>query len=55
LDIETKATVVLYYSTKVSFDQIEKSVTSVGYDNEKYKGDGAAYKNLSDCRRYERK
>jgi len=52
---ETKAMVVSYDTVKVSLNQIEKNIALVGYDNEKYKGDDAAYKNLPECCQYERK
>jgi copper chaperone CopZ len=52
---ETKQIHVSYDSTKISLDQIQKNIAAAGYDNEKYKGNDAAYKNLPECCQYERK
>lgn len=52
---ETKMITVSYDSTKINIDQIEKNIASVGYDNEKYKGDDKAYSELAECCQYDRK
>lgn len=52
---ETKIISVSYDSTKINLDAIEKNIASVGYDNIKYKGDAAAYTELPECCKYERK
>jgi len=52
---KTKAMVVSYDTAKISLDQIQKHIASVGYDNEKYKGDDKAYSGLPECCQYERK
>ena len=52
---ETKAMDVSYDTTKISLDQIQKNIASVGYDNEKYKGDDAKYSALPECCQYNRK
>jgi len=52
---DTKMMTVSFDSTKITLDQIEKDVASVGYDNEKYKGDDKAYASLPECCQYERK
>lgn len=52
---ETKMINVSYDTTKISLDQIQKNIASVGYDNEKYKGDDKAYSGLPECCQYERK
>lgn len=52
---ETKVISVSYDTTKISLDQIQKNIASVGYDNEKYKGDDKAYSGLPECCQYERK
>jgi mercuric ion binding protein len=52
---ETKMIEVGYDSTKINLDKIQKSIASVGYDNETYKGDETAYNNLHECCKYERK
>jgi mercuric ion binding protein len=52
---ETKKIVINYDSTKVNMDQIQKSIASVGYDTENYRGNDSAYANLHECCQYERK
>lgn len=52
---ETKMIEVSFDSTKINLDKIQKSIASVGYDNETYKGDETAYNNLHECCKYERK
>ncbi len=52
---ETKIISVSYDTTKISLDQIQKNIASVGYDNEKYKGDDKAYSELPECCQYDRK
>jgi periplasmic mercuric ion binding protein len=52
---ETKMIAVEFDSTKISLDQIQKNIASVGYDNEKYKGDDNAYNQLPGCCQYDRK
>lgn len=52
---ESKMISVSYDAKKISLDQIQKNIASVGYDNEKYKGDDKAYKELPGCCQYDRK
>jgi mercuric ion binding protein len=52
---ESKMITVIYDSAKISLDQIQKNISSVGYDTDKYKGDDKAYKELADCCQYDRK
>ena len=52
---KTKMINVSYDTTKISLDQIQKNIASVGYDNEKYKGDDKTYSGLPECCQYERK
>ena len=52
---ETKIISVTYDSTKINLDAVEKNIASVGYDNVKYKGDDAAYAELPECCKYDRK
>lgn len=54
-NVETKIITVTYDSNKINLDQIQKNIASVGYDNEKYKGDDKAYKELAECCQYDRK
>ena len=52
---DTKVISVSYDDKKITLDQIQKSIAAAGYDNEKYKGDDSAYKELPECCQYERK
>jgi mercuric ion binding protein len=54
-NVKTKIITVVYDSTKISLDQIQKNIASVGYDNDGYKGDEKAYNKLDMCCQYERK
>lgn len=54
-NVDNKILTVEFDTAKISLDQIQKSVSSVGYDNEKYKGDDKAYNELADCCQYDRK
>ncbi len=54
-NVDTKTLAVEFDAAKISLDQIQKNVASVGYDNEKYKGDDKAYSELADCCQYDRK
>lgn len=54
-NVDSKVLTVSYDTTKITLDQIQKNVASVGYDNEKYKGDNKAYEELADCCQYDRK
>lgn len=52
---DTKIMKVNYDSSLISVDQIQKSIASVGYDTEKYRGNDSAYTSLHECCQYERK
>ena len=52
---DTKIIKITYDSSKITLDQIEKKIASVGYDNVKYKGDDKAYSSLHECCQYDRK
>ncbi|MHB8260581.1 MAG: heavy-metal-associated domain-containing protein [Bacteroidia bacterium] len=54
-DTETKLMVVTYDSTQINLNQIKKNIAAVGYDNDAYKGDDAAYADLATCCQYDRK
>lgn len=54
-NVESKMLTVRYDTTKISLDQVERNVASVGYDNVKYKGDDNAYEKLPNCCKYDRK
>lgn len=52
---DTKIISVSYDEKKITLDQIQQKIAAAGYDNEKYKGDDAAYKVLPECCQYDRK
>lgn len=52
---ESKMISVSYDVNKISLEEIQKHIASVGYDNEKFKGDDKAYKELPECCQYDRK
>ncbi len=52
---ESKMISVSYDATKITLDQIQKHIASVGYDTEKIKGDDKAYDGLHGCCQYDRK
>ena len=54
-NVESKIMTVSYDEKKITLDQIQKNIASVGYDNEKYKGDDKAYNELAGCCQYDRK
>ena len=54
-NVDSKMIAVSYDTTKISLDQVEKNIASVGYDNVKYKGDDAAYEKLPNCCKYDRR
>jgi len=54
-NVESKWMTILYDDKIISLDQIQKNISFVGYDNEKYKGDDIAYNELHKCCQYDRK
>lgn len=54
-NVDSKIIIVTYDNSKITLDQIQKNIASVGYDNEKYKGDDKAYSELAGCCQYDRK
>ncbi|MBN8693119.1 MAG: heavy-metal-associated domain-containing protein [Bacteroidia bacterium] len=54
-NVDSKIMTVTYDNSKITLDQIQKNIASVGYDNEKYKGDDKAYSELAGCCQYDRK
>lgn len=54
-NVDTKIITVVYDSSKITLDQIQKNIAAAGYDNEKYKGDDKAYSELAECCQYDRK
>lgn len=53
-NVDTKIMTVTYDNSKITLDQIQKNIASVGYDTEKYKGDDKSYSELPGCCQYER-
>ncbi len=54
-NVDTKIMTVEFDTAKITLDQIQKNIASVGYDTEKYKGDDKAYSELAECCQYDRK
>jgi copper chaperone CopZ len=54
-NVESKIMTVSYDDKIISLDSIQKNISSVGYDNERYKGNDMAYANLNACCQYNRK
>ena len=54
-DTETKLLTVNYSSEKISNDDIQKKVATVGHDTEKYKAEDVVYNKLPGCCKYERR
>lgn len=54
-DTDTKLLTVTYDPGKISNKEIQKKVTAVGHDTEKYKADDKVYDKLPGCCKYERK
>jgi len=52
---KTKWLTVTFNPSKVSNQQIQKSVAAAGYDTENLKGDDKAYNDLDACCQYDRK
>lgn len=52
---ETKEMVVTYDSTKISNDDIQKKIASVGHDTDKFSAEDKVYKKLPGCCLYDRK
>lgn len=51
----TEEMVVAYDSTKISNDELQKKIASVGHDTDKYNADDKVYKKLPGCCLYDRK
>lgn len=53
-DSSKKIAYVVFDSSKVSVDAIQKQIAGLGYDTEEYTADTKAYNSLPDCCQYER-
>jgi len=49
---ETKILTLVYDASKVTSDEVQKKIASVGHDTEKYKADDKAYNSLPGCCKY---
>ena len=54
-NVESKMMTISYDDKLISLDSIQKNISSVGYDNETYKGNDLAYSELHTCCQYDRK
>lgn len=52
---ESKQLMVTYNPAVITHDEIQKKVTAVGHDTEKYRAEDAVYEKLPGCCHYERK
>jgi periplasmic mercuric ion binding protein len=48
----TKVLTLVYDSSKVTGDEVQKKIASVGHDTEKYKADDKVYNKLPECCKY---
>ena len=53
-DVKTKMLTVSFDPSKTSVDALEKKLTSVGHDTEKYKAENKVYDGLPGCCKYDR-
>jgi mercuric ion binding protein len=51
---ETKLLTLVYDPMKVKSDDVQKKISAVGHDTEKFKADDKAYNGLPGCCKYER-
>ncbi len=54
-NIDTHIATLVFYSSKISLDQILQNIARAGYDTDKYKASDSAYHELPKCCQYERK
>ena len=54
-NVETKMLTITYDTQKTSMDDIQKMISKVGHDTEKYSADVEVYNKLPGCCLYERK
>jgi periplasmic mercuric ion binding protein len=51
---ETKLLTLVYNPSKITSDDVQKKISAVGHDTEKYKADEKVYNGLPECCKYER-
>ena len=54
-DVKTKQMSVTFDTLRVNLADIQQTIAAVGYDNDAFKGDSAAYAGLHECCQYTRK
>lgn len=54
-DVKTKQMSVTFDTLRVSLSDIQQTIAAVGYDNDAFEGDSAAYAGLHKCCKYKRK
>ena len=54
-DVKTKQLSVTFDTLRLNLADIQQTIASVGYDNDGFNGDSAAYAGLHDCCQYTRK
>ena len=54
-NIDTKVLTLVYDSSTVKVDDVQKGIAAVGHDTEKYRAEDKVYNNLPSCCHYERK
>lgn len=52
---DTKVMTISFDASKITLEQIQKRIASVGYDTELFKGNDKAYNKLDKCCQYDRK
>lgn len=52
---DTKVMTITFEASKITLEQIQKRIASVGYDTELFKGNDKAYNKLDKCCQYDRK
>jgi len=53
-DSNTKMLSLLYDSSKITSDDVQKKIAAVGHDTEKFRADDRAYAKLDGCCQYDR-
>jgi copper chaperone CopZ len=54
-DVKTKQMSVTFDTLRVNLADIQQTIAAVGYDNDAFEGDSAAYEGLHKCCKYKRK
>lgn len=53
-NMKTQLLTLVYDSSKVSSDELQKKIAAVGHDTQKYKADNKVYNSLPGCCKYKR-